>query len=121
MYRTIDRGVISHPTKSPLTISAATLVLQNTIASVCASFKSGLTFRYPTFCIDGALLDMASSNVCVTELITWKIDVDLNVTCVHVVLQEVFREYANDRHGLNCETKEYIPEVHQNSAVGGEK
>ena len=63
-----------------------------------ALIQQQLVARYPTLDVGGACFDSASSNICVTGLVSREVNIKLSVVGIHMVFQVVSSEYGNEWH-----------------------
>ena len=57
--------------------------------------------RHPTLDVDGACFDSASSNICVTRLVSREVNITLSVIGINMVFQVVSSEYGSEWHAVD--------------------
>jgi len=57
--------------------------------------------RHPMLDVGGTCFDSASSNICVTRLVSREVNIKLSVIGIHMVFQVVSSEYGSEWHAVD--------------------
>ena len=66
-----------------------------------AHIQQQLVARHPTINVGGASFDLASSNICVTRLVSREVNIKLSVIGIHMVFQVGSSEYGSEWHTVD--------------------